>query len=399
MIQRLRRMARQESTRELVRFGVVGIGGVIVNNGLLFLFHDMLGWPLVAASVVAVEASIVNNFVWNDRWTFSGRERTSYRFLRFNLISLGGLAVNTVTLLAVVALTGLHYLIANLIAIGVATGWNFVANSRWTWRRRVTAPRRGKSRLVGELTTEDVVVIPTYNEAENIDALVNSILGEDAFGILIVDDESPDGTGAMGDVLAEANPGRVAVLHRPGKDGLGAAYRAGFARALTTTAKRFYQMDADFSHDPATLVELRRRLLEDRDLVIGSRYVDGGSVVGWPFWRLVLSRAGSLYAGTILGLKVGDLTGGFKGWTRPALEAVRVEGTHSDGYAFQIEITYRAVMAGALVDEVPIRFAERERGVSKMGPGIVLEAVRRVPGFKVRKPEVGRVGTGVRMRS
>lgn len=146
-------------------------------------------------------------------------------------------------------------------------------------------------------------------------------------------------------------------------------------------------------------VELRRRLLEDRDLVIGSRYVDGGSVVGWPFWRLVLSRAGSLYAGTILGLKVGDLTGGFKGWTRPALEAVRVEGTHSDGYAFQIEITYRAVMAGALVDEVPIRFAERERGVSKMGPGIVLEAVRRVPGFKVRKPEVGRVGTGVRMRS
>jgi dolichol-phosphate mannosyltransferase len=386
----MRRTLGAESLSEVVRFGLVGVSGVAVNTGSLYVLHGLLGWPLIPASVLAVEAAIVNNFLWNDRWTFSARDKTPYRFFRFNLVSLGGLAINTSVLALLVALTRAHYLVANLVAIGAAMAWNFAVNSRWTWRSR----RRAQSRphfTKGETMTDDLVIVPTYNEAENIESLVRRILERGPFSILIVDDRSPDGTGRLANALAHENHGRVAVLHRESKDGLGSAYRAGLAHALDNGASRIYQMDADLSHDPATLPLLREELMNGSDLVIGSRYVSGGGVSGWPWWRRALSRGGSLYAGTILGLPVRDLTGGFKGWRRETLEAISPGETRSNGYAFQIETTYRATIVGAQVREVPIRFADRELGASKMGWPIVFEAVRMVPLMRLRRPPLPQV--------
>lgn len=238
------------------------------------------------------------------------------------------------------------------------------------------------------MVTDDLVVVPTYNEATNIRTLVDQVIEQEPFSVLIVDDDSPDGTGRIADRLAADYPGRAAVLHRQSKEGLGAAYRAGFARALAAGPRRIYQMDADLSHDPEVLPALRAVLMNGGDLAIGSRYVPGGGVVGWPWWRQALSRGGSIYAGVILRLRPKDLTGGFKGWRREALEAIAVDHTRSDGYAFQVETTYRAGLAGARIVEVPIIFADRRRGSSKMGWPIVLEAIRVVPGLRFRRPQV-----------
>lgn len=386
----VRRLLGAESLSELVRFGLVGASGVAVNTGFLYVYHGLLGWALIPASVLAVEAAIVNNFLWNDRWTFSARDKTPYRFFRFNLVSLGGLAVNTLVLALVVTVTRIHYLVANLVAIAAAMAWNFAANSRWTWRSADRAQPRPHF-TKGETMTDDLVIVPTYNEAANIESLVSQILDQGPFSILIVDDRSPDGTGRIANALAHENRGRVAVLHRQSKDGLGSAYRAGFGHALGNGASRIYQMDADFSHDPETLPALREELVAGADLVIGSRYVQGGGVVGWPWWRKALSRGGSIYAGAILGLPVHDLTGGFKGWRRETLEAIIPEETRSNGYAFQIETTYRATLAHARVEELPIRFTDRELGASKMGWPIVFEAVRVVPILRMRRPTLPQV--------
>lgn len=383
----LRRFLKADSATELARFGIVGASGVLVNNAVLFLLHGALGWHLILASVVAVETAIVNNFIWNDMWTFSERTPARFRFLRFNLVSLGGLVVNTGALAGIVALTGVHYLVANLVAIGVAMAWNFSANARWTWLRDIETSRTPAASISrGDLMTDDMVVVPTYNEAANIETLIRRVLDQGPFGVLVVDDGSPDGTGKIVHRLAKDCPGRVSLLQRPGKDGLGSAYRSGFEYALARKPERIYQMDADLSHDPAVLPALRTALMSGNDLAIGSRYVAGGGVVGWPWWRKVLSRGGSLYAATLLGLRQKDLTGGYKGWRRETLEAIRSEETRSNGYAFQIETTYRATVAGADVVEVPITFADREHGKSKMGWPIILEAVRIVPGLRLRGP-------------
>jgi dolichol-phosphate mannosyltransferase len=397
MLSRVRSLLQAESGTELVRFALVGVSGVLVNNALLYALHGVLGWPLVFASALAVEGAIVNNFIWNDRWTFVHREKTSLRFLRFNAVSLGGLLINTLTLVMIVALADIHYLVANLIAIGTAMAWNFAANARWTWRPSDRQESVDLNQVMkGEVMTDDLVVVPTYNEARNIEDLVHRILSAGPFGVLIVDDASPDGTGIIADRLSREEPARVAVLHRRSKAGLGAAYRAGFRTALQTGAGRIYQMDGDLSHEPEALVGMREALLRDSaDLVIGSRYVPGGRVVGWPIWRKILSRGGSVYAGVILDLGVRDLTGGFKGWSRDVLDAVRLDETQTNGYAFQIETTYRAVLAGARVEELPIEFADRQRGVSKMGLPIVLEAIRVVPGFRLKRPRVGSVREAV----
>jgi dolichol-phosphate mannosyltransferase len=223
------------------------------------------------------------------------------------------------------------------------------------------------------------VVLPTYNERENLPQIVPAILAASpAADVLVVDDNSPDGTGALADALA-AHDRRVRVLHRPRKEGLGRAYLAGFAEALRSGYGRIVEMDADFSHDPARLPVL---LATDADLVLGSRYVAGGGTVNWGLGRRILSRGGSLYARTILGVPVRDLTGGFKCFRRQALERLDLGSVRSSGYAFQIELTFRAIRRGLKVVEVPITFADRRVGKSKMSRRIVAEALWMV--WKIR---------------
>jgi dolichol-phosphate mannosyltransferase len=231
------------------------------------------------------------------------------------------------------------------------------------------------------------LILPTYNEAENIEPLVRAALPQlESTGrdhtILVVDDGSPDGTGRIADRLAEELP-QVRVLHREAKQGLGRAYLAGFEVALAEGAELILEMDSDFSHDPADLPRLIAAA-RAADLVLGSRYVPGGGVENWGVVRRALSRGGSWYARVLLGVPVRDLTGGFKCFNRRVLETVRLDDVHADGYGFQIELTYRAIQAGFTVAEVPIRFRERREGHSKMTARIALEAVWKVPALRLR---------------
>jgi dolichol-phosphate mannosyltransferase len=224
-----------------------------------------------------------------------------------------------------------------------------------------------------------VVIIPTYNERDNVPQLVDALLRLDGVRVLVVDDQSPDGTGAVADEAARKHPGRVDVLHRTTRRGFGRSYIDGIKRAIAGGADLICQMDADFSHDPARLPAL---LGTEADLVLGSRYVPGGSTVNWGLGRRILSRGGSLYARTILGLPIRDLTGGFKCFRRRVLEGLDLASVRSSGYAFQIELTYRAIKRGFKVLEVPITFADRRVGKSKMSRGIVAEALWMV--WKIR---------------
>ena len=220
------------------------------------------------------------------------------------------------------------------------------------------------------------VVLPTYNEADNLPGVCEAILATlpDAT-LLIVDDNSPDGTGRLADELAASEP-RIRVRHRAAKEGLGRAYLDGFRVALEAGAGTLVQMDADWSHDPAVLPSLIAPIAgDDADLVIGSRYVPGGGVVDWGFARRFISRGGSLFARTVLGLSPHDLTGGYKAWRATTLHGIPFTGIHAGGYVFQIEMTYRASRAGARVIELPITFRDRRVGQSKMSRRIVFEAL------------------------
>jgi dolichol-phosphate mannosyltransferase len=251
------------------------------------------------------------------------------------------------------------------------------------------------------------LVLPTFNEAENIDVVITAArrtladAAPDGFRILVVDDSSPDGTGAMADRLAAEHPDEVEVLHRTERSGLGPAYLAGFSHALASDAGYVFEMDADLSHDPADLARLLAavrdgdadlshdpadlaRLLAavrdgDADLALGSRYVPGGGVADWGAMRRRVSRAGSWYARQTLGLEVRDLTGGFKCFRADVLRAIDLPSVRSHGYAFQVELTYRALLRGFRVVELPIVFRERERGTSKMSWRIAAEAAWLVP--------------------
>jgi dolichol-phosphate mannosyltransferase len=220
------------------------------------------------------------------------------------------------------------------------------------------------------------VVLPTYEEAENLPGIAEAILAAvPGSTLLVVDDGSPDGTGEIADRMAAENP-RVRVRHRPGKAGLGRAYLDGFRVALEGGASSLVQMDADWSHDPAVLPALLAPILAgDADLVIGSRYTRGGKVLDWGLGRRLVSRGGSLFARTVLRLKPQDLTGGFKAWRGSTLAAIPFDGIHAGGYVFQIEMTHRASRAGARVAEVPITFQDRRVGRSKMSRKIIFEAL------------------------
>lgn len=219
------------------------------------------------------------------------------------------------------------------------------------------------------------VVLPTYNEVDNLEGIAAAILTTlPGATLLVVDDGSPDGTGRLADELAAADP-RVRVRHRAAKQGLGRAYLDGFDLAIAGGAIVVVQMDADWSHDPAALPSLVRPLLEGRaDLVIGSRYVAGGGTTDWGLLRKLISRSGSLFARTMLGLTPNDLTGGFKAWRSATLASVPADGVRAGGYVFQIEMTYRASRLGARVVEVPILFRDRLAGQSKMSRRIIVEA-------------------------
>jgi dolichol-phosphate mannosyltransferase len=227
------------------------------------------------------------------------------------------------------------------------------------------------------------VCLPTYNERENLEPMVDrlgEILGDDGV-VLVIDDNSPDGTGEIADRLAAARPW-VHALHRPRKEGLGPAYLDGFRRALELGADLIFELDCDFSHDPADIPRLAAAA-EDADLVIGSRYVSGGGTRNWGLVRRLISRGGSLYAQLLLSVPVRDLTGGFKCYRRAVLETIDLDAIHSKGYAFQIETTYGALRTGFRVTEVPIVFTDREVGGSKMSKAIVLEAVWKVPALRL----------------
>lgn len=220
-----------------------------------------------------------------------------------------------------------------------------------------------------------LVVIPTYNERPNLNALVAAVLrAAPGAQLLIVDDDSPDGTGPLADALADRD-GRVHVLHRAGKQGLGTAYVAGFGWGLARGFKRFVEMDADFSHDPEQLSRLLGALDDGADVVVGSRSVPGGAISGWGVGRRLLSKGGSAYSRAVLGIAIRDLTTGYKAFSRNALEKLDLGSVRSNGYAFQIELTFRALCEGLKVVEVPITFVDRRVGQSKMDGRIFLEAI------------------------
>ena len=239
------------------------------------------------------------------------------------------------------------------------------------------------------MTGKPWLILPTYNESENIAAIVSASAevlagaAPEGFRVLVVDDGSPDGTGAIADAMAAENDW-LEVLHRSEKNGIGPAYLAGFRHALDHGAGYVMEMDSDFSHDPADLARLLAAVREGADLALGSRYVPGGGVSDWGLLRRFVSEGGSTYARWVLGLKVRDLTGGFKCFRREVLEAIHFGGVRSRGYAFQVELTYRAVREGFSVVEVPIVFRDRQHGHSKMSWRIAAEAMWLVPRLRFR---------------
>jgi dolichol-phosphate mannosyltransferase len=245
----------------------------------------------------------------------------------------------------------------------------------------VNRTRRSPVAVPSATVANALVCLPTYNEAANLETMVHA-LAPLGVGVLVVDDNSPDGTGDIADRLAEELE-FVSVLHRTRKEGLGPAYIAGFKRALAGGADYVLEMDCDFSHDPADVVRLLEACEGGADVALGSRYVAGGGTVSWGRGRRLVSTGGSWYARTLLGVDIRDLTGGFKCYRRAVLEAIDLDAIASKGYAFQIETTYRALRLGFSVVEVPIMFADRTQGTSKMSRTIVLEAVLRVPALRI----------------
>jgi dolichol-phosphate mannosyltransferase len=235
------------------------------------------------------------------------------------------------------------------------------------------------------LSERALVILPTYNEVENLPTIVEAVLelGE-IYHVLIIDDNSPDGTGRVADALAQRHQDRVQVIHRSGKLGLGTAYIQGFRHALAKGYGFAFEMDADGSHNPSDLPRLLEAA-QGAHLALGSRYMPGGGIKDWPAHRLLLSRLGALYSRLLLGLPVSDPTGGFKCFRAEALRALDLDAIRSNGYAFQIEVTYRLYRKGYKIVEVPITFVERRSGSSKLGSGIVLEALLMVPRLRLMR--------------
>jgi dolichol-phosphate mannosyltransferase len=367
---------------QFLRFCVVGASGYVVNICAFAIALALCAQHLVAAAC-GFAVAMVTNFAWNRRWTFASDDRALARQAgRFFAVSVAACMVAATILELLVGTAGFSPLAAQPAAVIAATPLSFLGSKKWSFAEPApAAPRRGAARR------DTWLIVPTYNEAENLEPFVRQVLPQLASAtgehrVLIVDDSSPDGTGEIADRLA-AELDAVEVLHRAEKDGLGRAYAAGFERALAEGAELVMQMDVDFSHDPKHIPALIAAA-DHADLVIGSRYVSGGGVTDWGLARRLLSRGGSWYARTVLRVPVKDLTGGFKCFRRELLEELAPGSFHTAGFGFQVETTYRAVRAGARVHEVPIRFRDRQAGTSKMSSRIVVEALWRVLALRLR---------------
>ena len=360
-----------------VRFLIVGGSGIGVNMGVLWLLVGHFGMASVPAVVLAVETSICTNFLLNDVWTFgSGRTVRPWRarVLVFHGAAALAAGVNLALFLLLTTVGSVYYLAANLVAIGVASVINFGVSATWIWR---AGPPPGPVLDAGSNWSEGrpskrIVVVPTYNESANIAHLLECILslGHD-YEALVVDDSSPDGTGDIVDAVATKEP-RVHAIHRQGKMGIGTAYVAGFRRALALGADLVYQMDSDFSHDPDDLRRLGAAAMPNC-VVIGSRYVVGGSTPGWPLRRILMSRVANRATRILVGIPVRDATGGFKCWSRYVLGSLPLDSVHSSGFAFQVEMNNLAWRLGFSLVEVPITFEDRKAGQSKASLRIGLE--------------------------
>jgi dolichol-phosphate mannosyltransferase len=387
------------STIQLLKFCVVGAAGYVVNTAAFALSVALGGQELMAATAAFVAAVSVN-FWCNRRWTFDASHGAAgSQAARFFAVSVGSFLFGAAVLELLVHVATLPSLPAQAASIVAATPLNFLGNKAWSFGESGAPSPVPGARKAGAQASEHPatsaghentwLILPTYNEAENLEPFVRKVLPRLATAtsechVLIVDDSSPDGTGEIADRLA-AELESVHVLHRAEKDGLGRAYAAGFERALAEGAELVMQMDVDFSHDPDSLPSLIAAARE-ADLVIGSRYVAGGEVADWGLSRRLLSRGGSWYARTILGVPVRDLTGGFKCFRRHVLERLDLAGLQTAGFGFQIEMTYRAIRLGARVREVPIRFRDRQAGASKMSSRIVVEALAQVLKLRLAAP-------------
>ncbi len=357
----------------LARFSLVGIGGVGVNSGMLWLLRSGAGLPLPAASALAIETAMWSNFLLNDLWTFhEERHRRPWwtRAAVFHATAAAAALMNLGLLLTLVTWAGMHYLIANLVAIGVAATVNYSVSALWTWRPPAPQPRAATG---GPPTAgKKIVVVPTYNEAENVERLVEAVLAQGAdYEVLIVDDASPDGTAEVVAAKAATEP-RLHLLRRNERLGQATAYVDGFLEAMRLGADLVLQMDCDLSHDPG---DLPRLVATAADMASGSRYVAGGGIVGWPWHRRVVSRGANLACRGLLGVPLRDVTGGFKCWRRQVLEDLPLEEVRCRGRAFQIEMNYLCWRAGYSMAEVPVTFVNRGQGGSKLSPFITLEAI------------------------
>jgi dolichol-phosphate mannosyltransferase len=356
-----------------IRFVLVGLSGAAANVGALWLGTEAADLPLPAAGTLAIAFAVWSNFALNDVWTFRDERLGTplwTRALAYHVAALPGAALNLGLLLALASWAGLHYLLANVIAIGLALALTHGVSAWLTLRPPAAGPRRAEPLAT---VRRVIVVVPTYNEAENVGRLIEAILSQGPqFEMLIVDDASPDGTGDLVAARARSEP-RLHLVRREGKLGLGTAYVRGFQEALALEADLVVQMDADLSHDPRDL----RRLVEaarEADVVIGSRYVAGGSTPGWPWYRHLVSGGAGLATRALLGIPVRDVTGGFKCWRRGVLERLALADVRCRGFAFQVEMNYLAWRGGYSIAEAPVTFVDRERGRSKMSLGITLEA-------------------------
>ena len=363
---------REMPLPRLARFTLVGAIGVGVNSGMLWLLRAGAGLPLPAASALAIETAIWNNFLLNDLWTFyEERYRRPWwtRVAAFHATAATAASINLGLLLALVTWTGMHYLIANLIAIAVAATVNYGLSALWTWRPPAPRPRAATAERPA--TGKKIVVVPTYNEAENVERLMEAVLAQGPdYEVLVVDDASPDGTGEIVAAKAATEP-RLHLLRRKGKLGLGTAYMDGFLEAMRLGADLVLQMDCDLSHDPA---DLPRLAATAADMASGSRYVAGGRIVGWPWQRRLVSRGASLACRGLLGVPLRDVTSGFKCWRRQVLEELPLQEVRCRGFAFQIEMSYLCWRAGYSMVEVPVTFVNRQQGRSKLSLAITLEA-------------------------